>query len=134
MSVRSGPRPSRRGGDLGKRAIRTPEYRQWRLAYLKEHPLCVACSGFGLTAPATELDHIRSREEGGRVRSAANVAGLCLDHHRLRSQVQRRNGGFARHDRTSGHGIQWWQVNPVTGSHDLTLLIRAKYRRGGVAW
>ncbi|ATA57780.1 restriction endonuclease [Variovorax boronicumulans] len=64
-----------------------------RLQRLREqlftrNPLCVRCQELGLTALATQRDHIVSLEEGG-LDVEANTQGLCDLHHDEKSLAER---------------------------------------------
>lgn len=64
-------------------------WRKIRARFLRRHRTCVECG-----APATEVDHIRPRAEGGDD-SDANLRALCKPHHSrrtLRDSVGRGRG------------------------------------------
>lgn len=53
--------------------------RRWqkkRRAFLREHPLCVACERAGLTVAATDVDHIKPKRDGG-TDDPENLQALC---------------------------------------------------------
>lgn len=50
-------------------------WRQRRTAYLRRHPSCVVCG-----APATDVDHIVPRRQGG-IDAEANLQALCHQCH-----------------------------------------------------
>jgi|694.fasta_scaffold07358_18 5-methylcytosine-specific restriction protein A len=57
--------------------------RQWqrlRLAFLRAHPLCIECAKEGITTPATEVDHITPKRDGGQD-DWDNLQPLCKRHH-----------------------------------------------------
>jgi 5-methylcytosine-specific restriction protein A len=51
-------------------------WRGWRLAILQREPLCRHCRAKGLVVPATEVDHIRPKQDGG-AESWENLQPLC---------------------------------------------------------
>ena len=61
------PNAAQRGYDRAWRGIRA--------SYLREHPYCSECN-----APATDVDHIVPREQGGSD-EWANLQALCHRHH-----------------------------------------------------
>jgi 5-methylcytosine-specific restriction protein A len=58
---------------------------RWRLAraaYLRQHPLCVACQAQGKTAAATEVDHVLPHRGDARLMwSQHNWQPLCQSCH-----------------------------------------------------
>ncbi len=53
-----------------------------RLAYLREHPLCVECEKEGRIVPATCVDHIvPHRGDEDRFWDQDNWQSLCVRHH-----------------------------------------------------
>lgn len=65
-------------------------WRRLRTQVLAEEPLCRTCSGQGLTVPATEVDHIVSKERGGED-TRDNLQPLCTPCH-SRKTVQEDRG------------------------------------------
>jgi len=57
------------------------KWRRIRAAYLKAHPLC---SYPRCTEPATDVDHVKPRAQGGSD-EWANLQGLCHPHHSLKT-------------------------------------------------
>ena len=58
--------------------------RQWRLvraAFLREHPLCGACSERGGLVPARVVDHVVPVKDGGARFDRANLQPLCVSCH-----------------------------------------------------
>jgi len=68
------------------------EWQKIRAAYLAAHPWCVVkeCPPH----PATEVDHIVARSEGG-TNDFINLRGYCRSHHSMRT-AQDQPGGFNR--------------------------------------
>jgi len=51
-------------------------WRAKRLAYLREHPLCVMCQAAGWVVAATDVDHIIRKRDGG-TDDPKNLQALC---------------------------------------------------------
>jgi 5-methylcytosine-specific restriction protein A len=71
-------------------------WRKARLAYLRAHPLCVACEKEGNVTPASVVDHIIPHK-GDRALfwdSENNWESLCEHHHNVKTAKQ--DGGFGR--------------------------------------
>ena len=72
-------------------------WRRRRAAWLREHPLCVAClseTPQRVTA-ATECDHVLPLWQGGADEDN-NLQSLCADHHKAKSAreaIERAKGG-----------------------------------------
>lgn len=59
---------------------------RWRLAYLREHPLCVDCKAQGFIEPAREVHHIRKVSEAPELKmEETNVMALCKPCHSRRT-------------------------------------------------
>jgi 5-methylcytosine-specific restriction protein A len=70
-------------------------WRQYALAYLREHPLCVACQRQGRATAATDVDHIRPAkgQRDPRFWDVANHQALCHScHSRKTAQTDGRWG------------------------------------------
>lgn len=61
-----------------------PVWRRVRLAHLRREPLCRFCSEFGVTTPATEVDHIVALADGG-THAASNLRSACHSCHSART-------------------------------------------------
>lgn len=60
-------------------------WRKYRLAYLREHPLCVECESEGITEPATVVDHIQAHKGDERLFwEPSNHRAICRVHHDAR--------------------------------------------------
>jgi 5-methylcytosine-specific restriction protein A len=60
-------------------------WRQFRLRYLKNNPLCVECEKEGRVVRANVLDHIKQVIKGGEFYDVNNVQGLCTTCHNKKS-------------------------------------------------
>ncbi|MFN3071916.1 HNH endonuclease signature motif containing protein [Serratia sp. J2] len=89
---------------------------QYRLAYLKAHPLCVMCEKEGRYAPAKIVDHIIPIEGESDVLfwPASNHQGLCVSHHSRKTTTQdpltkqqRKAGMFREQEEASSHRNDW---------------------------
>lgn len=74
------------------RALGTRRWRRIRAALLARSPLCARCLEDGLTAAATEVDHIVPRSRGGAVFDRRNLQPLCSDCHRRKTDAERPDG------------------------------------------
>lgn len=74
----------------------TYKWRQVRLSYLKEHPLCVHCLAVGDTMPAQEVDHIRRHNGRGDPDffNHDNLQALCKSCHS--SKTRRESSEYKR--------------------------------------
>ena len=62
------------------------EWQQFRLRYLREHPLCVDCLGHGRVRVGTDVHHtIKLRYAPQRKFDETILMGLCGDHHKSRT-------------------------------------------------
>lgn len=70
--------------------IRGTTLQNIRKAHFEKHPLCVMCQAIGITRIATELDHVRSLQLGGKESRDPfeNRQGLCREHHEQKSQEE----------------------------------------------
>lgn len=67
-------------------------WRRLRMMYLREHPLCVVCAAEKRIVPATEVDHIVPKREGGSD-DDDNLQALCkVCHSRKTAQEDGRWG------------------------------------------
>lgn len=72
-------------------------WRNYRLAFLRQYPLCVDCEADGRVTLATVVDHIRPMSDGGAPWDPVNHAGRCDHHHQVkrgreRQQARRTKG------------------------------------------
>lgn len=72
---------ARRGFDSELGFYQSARWREVRAAFLREHPLCVACKGAGLVVVAKVADHIRPLKDGGARFDTANLQALCVSCH-----------------------------------------------------
>jgi 5-methylcytosine-specific restriction protein A len=72
-------------------------WQRYRMAYLREHPLCVECLSRGRTEAATDVDHVRpaTGPDDPTFYDPANHQALCHRHH-------------SRKTATSGDGRRAW--------------------------
>ena len=56
-------------------------WRRFRIAYLSRNPLCAACLAAGKVVPATEVDHVVNRRDGGPDYEESNLQALCVRCH-----------------------------------------------------
>lgn len=68
-------------------------WREIRDRFIRENPLCIFCQAEGRIVPATDVDHIIAKRDGGRD-EWSNLRSLCHACHSRRTV--RDNGGFAR--------------------------------------
>jgi 5-methylcytosine-specific restriction enzyme A len=85
-----------RGGSWGRYIRKNPEraafYRSaaWRAAragQLRREPNCGVCG-----RPATHVDHIRPRAEGGAALDPSNLQSLCRPHHQAKTTGEGHQG------------------------------------------
>lgn len=78
------PGASRRG--RGRRWVR------FRWSFLSRHVMCFDCLAEGQKYPqmSREVHHLKSLASGGLVYSSSNCIGLCVEHHRLRTNEERK--------------------------------------------
>ena len=72
---------ARRGFDAELGFYQSVRWREVRAAFLREHPLCVACKATGLVVAAKVADHIRPLKDGGERFDWVNLQGLCVSCH-----------------------------------------------------
>ncbi|HHQ6617978.1 TPA: HNH endonuclease signature motif containing protein [Serratia fonticola] len=89
---------------------------QYRLGYLKAHPLCVECEKEGIYAPAKIVDHIIPIEGESDVLfwPASNHQGLCVSHHSRKTTTQdpltkqqRKAGQFREQEAAAARRWDW---------------------------
>lgn len=69
------------------------KWRKARIAYLKEHPLCVECLKEGRVEPATVVDHIKPHRGDKKLFwDKSNWQPFCKRHHDIKTA--REDGGF----------------------------------------
>ena len=56
-------------------------WQRFRVAYLRQHPLCVHCERDGRTTLANEVHHIKALSQGGERLDPDNVESLCKSCH-----------------------------------------------------
>jgi 5-methylcytosine-specific restriction endonuclease McrA len=95
------------GGSWGRYIRKNPEraafyasaaWRSARAAQLRREPNCAECG-----RPATHVDHIRPRAEGGAALDPSNLQSLCETHHRAKT-VQESHRGRRRASRGRHRG------------------------------
>lgn len=80
------PQPWQRSAGQAETAHALPaNWRKLRDQVLREEPLCRLCQGRGHVTPATEVDHIVPRSQGG-ASARGNLQGLCGPCHRKKTQ------------------------------------------------
>lgn len=62
------------------------DWRRLRAEFLAEHPFCVKCG-----EPATDVDHVVPREQGGSD-EWENLQAMCAKHHSRKTAME--DGGF----------------------------------------
>ena len=68
-------------------------WQRYRVRYLRDHPLCVACLRAGRTTPANTLDHISAhRGNHASFWNPKNHQGLCATCHSGDKQAQEKSG------------------------------------------
>ena len=78
-------------------------WRRLRAAQLLREPLCKHCEDEGLVAPATEVDHVIPKAQGG-VDEETNLQSLCKPHHSAKTAREVFHGGEATRRREKGGG------------------------------
>ena len=85
------------------RAIKLADYsydngwRKLRNRRIKEEPLCRHCLAKDRITPATQVDHIKPRRDGG-LDEWDNTQSLCTDCHRVKTADENRRAVKARKD------------------------------------
>jgi 5-methylcytosine-specific restriction protein A len=75
------------------------KWRKLRAFVLAREPLCRRCLANGRTTPATEVDHVKPKEQGG-TDDSANLQGLCHQCHSIKTATE--DGGFGLHTSAKG--------------------------------
>jgi len=74
-------------------------WRRLRLATLQAEPLCRACKAEGRITPATDVDHITPRKQGG-TDHPSNLQALCHAHHSRKTSREDGGGWGHQNSRT----------------------------------
>lgn len=61
--------------------VNRSSWRRAAKAHLAKSPLCVQCEKEGRLRPATEVDHVTARRDGGDVYDESNMQSLCKSCH-----------------------------------------------------
>ena len=69
---------------------RGDKWQRTRSQYFARYPLCAHCAARGDVALAVELDHVTPLSQGGHAWDWANLQGLCLSCHLVKSRSERR--------------------------------------------
>jgi 5-methylcytosine-specific restriction protein A len=72
---------ARRGFDEELGFYTSSLWRAVRAAFLREHPLCLACERRGRLVPAVVVDHAKPLKAGGARLDPANLQSLCVSCH-----------------------------------------------------
>ncbi|CAK8736870.1 hypothetical protein SODG_001515 [Sodalis praecaptivus] len=92
------------------------QWAKYRLSYLKEHPLCVACESNGIYKPAKIVDHIIPVDGGSDVLFwwKDNHQALCMSCHSRKTmtkdpqtKAQRKAGMFREQEEKAAHRWDW---------------------------
>jgi len=78
-------------------------WRRLRLAMLQAEPLCRVCTAEGRITPATDVDHIRPRKQGG-TDDPSNLQSLCHSHHSRKTSREDGGGWGGRNSGTAAPG------------------------------
>ena len=68
--------------------IHSWRWRRVRRIVLSSEPLCRMCKQQGYVTAATEVDHIKPRDEGGDMWDRANLQPLCRECHENKTRRQ----------------------------------------------
>ena len=66
-------------------------WQKLRAYVLASEPLCRECQATGRVTPATDVDHVRPKAEGG-TDAVENLQPLCRSHHIAKTKRERRRG------------------------------------------
>ena len=72
---------ARRGFDAEVGFYQSRQWRLMRAAFLREHPVCGACSERGGLIPARVVDHLVPVKDGGARYLTSNLQALCVSCH-----------------------------------------------------
>jgi 5-methylcytosine-specific restriction enzyme A len=72
---------ARRSFDAELGFYQSRQWRELRAAYLREHPLCVACAARSVVVAARVVDHVQPIKEGGARFDCNNLQSLCVPCH-----------------------------------------------------
>lgn len=77
--------------------VRGRKLQQRRIAWLRQHPLCLHCQGEGLVTQAQEVDHTIPLWAGG-ADDDSNFTSLCVEHHKAKTarEASQRARGASR--------------------------------------
>ena len=86
---------------------RSTAFQRRRALILRANPLCAHCAIAGRVKAAVELDHIKPLHQGG-TDDDANLQGLCVECHRIKTATERGLRSRAKFDasgmpKTRGH-------------------------------
>lgn len=94
-----GQQPSKQGGWANtQRGNTTQRGLGWAWQKLRERVLerdcglCQPCKRAGRITPATEVDHIHNRAEGGTVLDEANAQSICAPCHKAKTAEESKRG------------------------------------------
>lgn len=83
---------ARRGFDIEVGFYRSTQWRTVRAAFLRQHPVCVACQDRGHLVAAVVADHIKPIKDGGERFDWANLQGLCISCHNRKTAGETARG------------------------------------------
>lgn len=88
-----GPRRSNYEDRRGSAASRgyDREWQRLRLMVLRREPLCRMCAEAGIITPATDVDHIIRKSDGG-LDTFGNLQPLCHSHHSQKTATEKMGG------------------------------------------
>lgn len=80
--------------ELRRKAYSLTAWKKLRMQHIKEHPLCAVCERKGVIRPATQVHHIVSPFQGGRVNyerflDPNNLESICPICHGLEHQKEK---------------------------------------------
>jgi len=84
---------ARRAFDAEVGFYQSSRWRTVRAAFLRSHPLCVACEASGSLVAARVVDHVVPIKAGGERFDAANLQPLCLPCHNRKTTTERASRG-----------------------------------------
>lgn len=97
-----GPRRSSYEDRRGSAASRgyDREWQRLRLMVLRREPLCRMCAQWGVIMPATDVDHIIPKREGGQD-TFENLQPLCHSHHSQKTATEKTGGTLGQRARVT---------------------------------